>query len=118
VHFLGILKTIVYLFSSLTSTTLPSFDLSQENRRLPSNEQEIINHEIISSKDGEGLLPESISTTSGATFKEKRFIFFNSVFVVSKTVTSYSFVSKTSTVTVDVAAPNGLNCLPTGYVVC
>lgn len=102
------------------STTLPSFDLSQENHQLLTDpQQKIINPEIISSK--ENVLTQSIdaANTSGDNMKMKRFLFFNNnPYLVSKTVTSYAFTSKTSTVTVDVAINAGLNCLPTGFVVC
>lgn len=63
----------------------------------------------------------SASAPSGQNFNEKRFIFFTNrnAFVVSTTVTTFKFVSVTSTLTIDiVAAANNLNCLPTGYVVC
>lgn len=48
--------------------------------------------------------------------REKRF-FFNYA-VSSITTTSYSIVTSTITKTVDLAAANGVNCLPSGYVVC
>ncbi|KAI9559256.1 hypothetical protein GHT06_016045 [Daphnia sinensis] len=50
--------------------------------------------------------------------KGQRFLFENSHYVASTTVTSYNFVSTTVTKTVDVAIDVGLNCVPTGYVVC
>jgi hypothetical protein len=59
--------------------------------------------------------------SSGENFKEKRFIFFTNrnAFVVSTTLTTFKFVSVTSTVTIDIVVGAAqLNCLPTGYVVC
>jgi hypothetical protein len=95
----------------MMSTSLPSTDLPHQK----------INHEILSSRqeNAQSMDAAAANNTSGDNMKMKRFLFFNNnPYLVSKTVTSYAFTSKTSTVTVDVAINAGLNCLPTGFVVC
>jgi hypothetical protein len=92
--------------------------------------------EISSSKDD--YIHYGKTSTTDQHSREKRFFFINkNQFVVSSTVTSYSFSSTTSTVTVnlinpppaaqcaDVADPEAdipivqcVACLPAGYIVC
>lgn len=95
------------------------------------------NKEEISSSKGDYIDYGETSTTD-QHLREKRLFFINkNQFVVSSTVTSYSFSSTTSTVTVNlinpppaaqcqaVAAPDDdppvvqcVACLPAGYIVC
>ena len=57
-----------------------------------------------------------VETDGNSNSRSKRF-FFN-YYVVSTTLTSYTFLSLLVTKTVDLGVENGLNCLPSGYVLC
>ncbi|XP_057368449.1 uncharacterized protein LOC130689526 [Daphnia carinata] len=100
-----------------TATAVPyPSELMRDQRQLPIFQgTSLWNNDIIQStkdEDDVGYL------TPTEKRKEQRFIFENSHYVASTTVTSYNFVSTTVTKTVDVAIDVGLNCVPTGYVVC
>lgn len=99
-------------------TAISFGDLMRENLH------STVNQEIVSSKDDkvDNIGVSAVLRPKARDLKEKRFLFYNAnVFVASKTVTSFSFSSKTTTLTVDVIDNAGnalLRCLPYGYSVC
>ncbi|XP_045027841.1 uncharacterized protein LOC116935078 [Daphnia magna] len=100
-----------------TATAVPyPSDLMRDKRQLPIFQgTSLWNKDIIESTKEENDVSYFWPTKNR---KEQRFLFDNSHYVASTTVTSYNFVSTTVTKTVDVAIDVGLNCVPTGYVVC
>ncbi|KAI9559261.1 hypothetical protein GHT06_016050 [Daphnia sinensis] len=101
---------------ALVPTDLPSVNILAANHQLSIDQRE---KPVIDSSLDEilgGLRP----TMSDKNLRGKRFFFQNNknAFVASSTVTSYSFVSTTRTITIDVVDARVLKCLPAGYRVC
>ena len=116
---LFLIERIELLLNTRTETTaLPySVDLMREKRQVHQTPSWNQGGAVASSKDEDDDSQSRFLMPTSSNNKQ-RFLYLNSGYVASTTLTSYSFLSTTLTRTVDVGIDVGLNCVPTGYVVC
>ena len=100
---------------SLTPTSLPSLKEQFKNNV----DYQLFKPDMLSSKD-EDIVEESPNKLSlrqtTERLRDKRL--FTKNYVVTTTLTSYTFSTTTYTTSVSLATDSALNCIPSGYVVC